>query len=333
MNAPRSSTPLLVSLLGLILEACGGSASPSGSCIPGQSVACVGPAGCTGGQTCAADGRSFGACLCEPGGQDADTPTSDSSVGAADGPVTPSDAGPDAPTAPPPDAAAVIPDAALGLTDGGKGALVIAPASNDFGTTAVAGAGSTITFTVRNAGDGPISGLMIAVNGADFAIPMGGSRCGPALDAGSSCLVDVQFAPKQRGNRIAYLVVTGMAGQTAIDATAELSGKAQIPAKLIVNPAALSFAAPVGQSSATVTLTLANAGDAQSGVPSVSLGGTNATDWKIVDNGCITPLAANDSCAVGLAFKPASAGPKAAVLTLSATPGGMAESSLMGTAN
>jgi len=34
------------------------------SCVPGSSQACVGPAGCSGGQTCAPDGKHFEACDC-----------------------------------------------------------------------------------------------------------------------------------------------------------------------------------------------------------------------------------------------------------------------------
>jgi hypothetical protein len=33
-------------------------------CVPGQSVACVGPGGCATNQVCAGDGNSFGACTC-----------------------------------------------------------------------------------------------------------------------------------------------------------------------------------------------------------------------------------------------------------------------------
>jgi hypothetical protein len=34
------------------------------TCVPGASQGCVGPAGCTGGQTCASDGKHFEACDC-----------------------------------------------------------------------------------------------------------------------------------------------------------------------------------------------------------------------------------------------------------------------------
>jgi hypothetical protein len=64
--------------LGAIAAACssspGDELTPDGSatgldgtallCVPGRSVACVGAAGCAGGQVCAADGLSYGSCEC-----------------------------------------------------------------------------------------------------------------------------------------------------------------------------------------------------------------------------------------------------------------------------
>jgi hypothetical protein len=41
-------------------------APPSRACAPGASQACVGPAGCKGGQVCAPDGAAFGVCDCGP---------------------------------------------------------------------------------------------------------------------------------------------------------------------------------------------------------------------------------------------------------------------------
>jgi hypothetical protein len=37
---------------------------PARACVPGASQACVGPAGCSGGQACLADGSGFGSCDC-----------------------------------------------------------------------------------------------------------------------------------------------------------------------------------------------------------------------------------------------------------------------------
>jgi hypothetical protein len=41
-------------------------APPSRFCTPGASQACVGAAGCKGGQACAPDGNAFGPCDCGP---------------------------------------------------------------------------------------------------------------------------------------------------------------------------------------------------------------------------------------------------------------------------
>jgi hypothetical protein len=39
-------------------------AAPSRACIPGSTQACVGPAGCRGGQSCQPDGASYAPCDC-----------------------------------------------------------------------------------------------------------------------------------------------------------------------------------------------------------------------------------------------------------------------------
>lgn len=71
--------PLLTRVLGLALlvaasllslPACTSSPPvvPTLLCTPGESSACVGAGGCQGGQVCATDGESFGACECGVGG-------------------------------------------------------------------------------------------------------------------------------------------------------------------------------------------------------------------------------------------------------------------------
>jgi hypothetical protein len=44
-------------------------------CVPGQSVACVGPGACQGGQTCKADGSGYEACECAAMSEDAGPPS------------------------------------------------------------------------------------------------------------------------------------------------------------------------------------------------------------------------------------------------------------------
>jgi hypothetical protein len=61
MSAPRSL--LCLWALAAMVVACDRGAIKPG-CVPGQSVACAGPGACSGAQVCAADGMSFGPCVC-----------------------------------------------------------------------------------------------------------------------------------------------------------------------------------------------------------------------------------------------------------------------------
>jgi hypothetical protein len=58
-----------------------GSGGETGSnlvCVPGTTMECVGPGACRGGQSCNAEGTSYGTCDCGTGGVDGsdDAPTS-----------------------------------------------------------------------------------------------------------------------------------------------------------------------------------------------------------------------------------------------------------------
>ena len=52
-------------LTGLLSGACSSSESTTdGVCSPGESIACTGPGGCSGGQACKADGAGYDDCVC-----------------------------------------------------------------------------------------------------------------------------------------------------------------------------------------------------------------------------------------------------------------------------
>jgi formylglycine-generating enzyme required for sulfatase activity len=78
-GAMKTSVPRFLVVAAFLASACsssggtdnaaggtGGQAGASGVCVPGQSIACVGPGVCDGWQVCSADGRSYGECLCGP---------------------------------------------------------------------------------------------------------------------------------------------------------------------------------------------------------------------------------------------------------------------------
>ncbi|NUO53083.1 MAG: hypothetical protein HOV80_29905 [Polyangiaceae bacterium] len=53
-----------VAILATVLLASCGDSESQAACTPGESVACTGPAGCSGFQVCSTDGSSFGTCDC-----------------------------------------------------------------------------------------------------------------------------------------------------------------------------------------------------------------------------------------------------------------------------
>ncbi|MBI5477964.1 MAG: SUMF1/EgtB/PvdO family nonheme iron enzyme [Deltaproteobacteria bacterium] len=83
---------------GLALVVCLGGACGGGAAHPcelGQDIACTGPAGCAGVQTCASDGSGYGPCRCATSDAGLDAPADDAAPtpdGAADGPGLPADA-------------------------------------------------------------------------------------------------------------------------------------------------------------------------------------------------------------------------------------------------
>jgi hypothetical protein len=89
---------IAVFVVAAVAGGCGGKSdtvNQVASCVPGQSVACVGPTGCQGAQVCGADGLNYGACVCgtadSGAGGSAGSGGTGGSDGAAGGPI--SDAG------------------------------------------------------------------------------------------------------------------------------------------------------------------------------------------------------------------------------------------------
>jgi hypothetical protein len=322
---------------------------PASTCTPGQSVACVGPAGCTGGQFCRADGRSFDVCVCTPGTPAVDGAAGTPDDGGADGPGQPPlpDAAPalpslDAPPAPPP--ADASPEVALDtsprspdgpVTTPGPDArlrdeLGIVPRQHDFGATSVGAISAPFTFTVFNGGVLTLSGLTVLIESPDFVALPAGNQCAArlSLPPGATCTIEVQFRPVSRGQKQGTLIAS--AGNQVV--TVSLTGSAQAPPSLAIAPGSGNFLGVVGQMGTPVTFTVANVGDAPTGQVTVALVGTNADQFK-VNSACLAPLAGAGICTAAVSFNPTSPGTKTATLTVSSPAGGMRTVMLTGTAN
>lgn len=78
----------VAAILGAFTIGACGSSSDNGAaktCASGQSVACTGPGGCSGGQACKADGSGYEACVCGVGGGDGGSDGGTGSDSASDG--------------------------------------------------------------------------------------------------------------------------------------------------------------------------------------------------------------------------------------------------------
>lgn len=182
---------------------------------------------------------------------------------------------------------------------------VLAPLSIDFGDVLV-GAIGTAQVTLTNDGTAPlvISGYSVA---APFAVS--GSDCGASLDAGSSCLIDLQFAPAADGAASGTLVLQSNAA-TAPEVA--LAGRG-VSSLAVFDPAAVDFGdVRVGTGSALVRVTLRNDGTG----PLAIAGFTTSAPFGATVVDCGASLAAGSACSVDVQFSPTAVGAASGTLSL-----------------
>ncbi len=243
-----------------------------------------------------------------------------------------------------------------------KAALTITPSSANFGSTSNGSFGQTLQFTITNTSTGPVAPAPFSCGDCDGgqtanavkpAIATGATSsyvictatdtpnlgctfpvgsCATAttftsLTAGSSCTVQVQFAPKATGALASQLGAaatgTNAAGGTATPSNLTGNGLTATP-DVTVTPAAGNFGTQAtGTSSAVQTFIFTNHILTPQGF-TLSV----PTDYAIdaATTTCVSPLAA--SCTVGVKFAPATVGFKVGTLTMTLTNVGSTEGSL-----
>jgi hypothetical protein len=251
-------------------------------------------------------------------------------------------------------------------------ALTAAPTLLNFNTgtsstypgTAVLSSGTAITLTITNATDAPDTGpLSIATSSADFYIDpsttestcLASGLAFSGLAGGNNCKLRVVFSPVALATPAKTGTLT-VKSTAAADLTVQLSGTA-LPSITVGATAAsgATFAGTTSAASASLlypatsvngpytdqlfTFTKATGSPATSNL-SASLSGTNADQFKIVDDKCtgVSLKASAASCTVTVRFAPttATAG-KVATLTvidpLSGTPANSVSVALSGNGN
>jgi len=211
-----------------------------------------------------------------------------------------------------------------------QGSISVSPLSRDLGSIEQGKAGMTQLFTVQNNGGSATGALATLVNGAHAAeFVVGADTCaGQTLAPSASCTVSVQFQPATAGAKLATLTVTGTPGGAA---AAPLSGTSLASPQLGILPLSQDFNSVVIGSSSSISFTISNSGGVPSGVPAAMISGADASQYSIATDNCTAAIPGSGMCTLVVKFAPTTAGAKAASLTIGASPGGAAVSTLSGT--
>jgi HYDIN/CFA65/VesB-like, Ig-like domain/Beta-propeller repeat/Cep192 domain 4/Abnormal spindle-like microcephaly-assoc'd, ASPM-SPD-2-Hydin len=207
----------------------------------------------------------------------------------------------------------------LGLSGTGtsQGAIQLSPAVLSFGNQTVGTTSAAQSVTVMNTGASTITVNSITAS-APFATTSQGQSnyCGATIAPGASCTVGVTFSPTTAGAQSGTLTV--MDNDTPNQQTVSLSGTGAPGPAVSLSPASLAFGnQALKTTSAAMTSTLTNSGGSDLSITSISITGTNASDFAET-NTCPTtkPLSAGADCAIRVTFTPSASGDRSAAVTV-----------------
>lgn len=200
------------------------------------------------------------------------------------------------------------------------------PTSLTFSSQAVGSVSASQTVTVTNSGTSALSISLISITGTNAGDFQGQLQqaCNAPLAPGASCSIFVTFAPTGSGTRTASLSITDNASNSP--QSVSLTGTGTGAAPLVTLGTQLNFSSQaVGTSSAALTDTLTNNGNASLSITSIAVTGANAGDFSQTNN-CGTSVAAGASCAINVTFKPTASGARSAAITITDNAGNSPQS-------
>jgi hypothetical protein len=199
-------------------------------------------------------------------------------------------------------------------TAGSTSAVTLSPTSIAFPVTVTGTTSDAQAVTLKNTGTTTVTISSIALGGTNASAFLDLSSCGSTLAAGASCSIYVAFKPATAAANTATLSVTDTATGSPQKVTLTGTGVAAPSVKLSVT--SLAFPATAhGTTSAARSVILTNSGKTTVTLTSITLAGTNPTDFVALDT-CGPTLAASATCTVYVAFKPVAAGSFSAKLSI-----------------
>ncbi len=200
----------------------------------------------------------------------------------------------------------------------------------DFQPILVGGQTSAVDFEITNFGlhtSGVMTATIATGDWHEFTI-VTDDCSGTVLAGTATCTISAAFAPQGAGALASALQVSASPGGVASVAISGTAGA------LGLSPAAQDFGTiETGSSSSGITFTVTTPAYGSTGELTVSIVGTDASDFGLENDHCTgTTLASGSNCEVTVFFAPGTTGDKSASLTAAGNPGGSASSTLTGTA-
>ena len=213
----------------------------------------------------------------------------------------------------------------------GTALFAVSPAALNLGSLAVGGVSPPVTITVTALV--ALADLNVAVVGEDLAID-DATTCTSALAAQASCSVVVKLTAHAVGASYGSVVINA-GGTSGMTATVPITAQVDTGQRLTISPINATFSTSQGVPSPALTFSVRNGGAATSGPLSVTVIGSNASDF-VVGGTCSAPLAAGASCSVTVVFNPAQGSSTAdrvasLIVTDMGTSGAMTSAGLKGT--
>ncbi|HZC65258.1 MAG TPA: choice-of-anchor D domain-containing protein [Candidatus Dormibacteraeota bacterium] len=191
-----------------------------------------------------------------------------------------------------------------------------------FGNLQIGTPSAPRTVTLTSNGSQALSVNSITVSGADPSEFTESDTCqAPSvLQPMKFCTISVTFTPTGAGPQSASINITDTAPDTPQVVQYTGTGVAPPPAAPIAtispNPAAFATITQ-GTSSAPLSISVSNSGNAPLHISAITIGGNNTADFSNAPSNCSgATLAASASCNIAVAFSPLAAGQRTETITL-----------------
>jgi len=199
----------------------------------------------------------------------------------------------------------------LTATSVSQAAISLSATSLTFATQQVGTQSAAQTITITSLGNTPVVFGSLVIAG-DFTET--DTCAGQTLAVGTSCSVQILFAPTMIGARTGQLTL--YANVAGGQATVALSGSGTTPASVVLTPPVLTFPATiVNQTAASQNIAVSNTGGTIATLSAPALSG-NTGDFAIHANSCGSTLAASTGCTVTITFTPKANGARSATLSV-----------------